>query len=427
MNILLLGSGGREHALAWKMAASPLVEKLYCAPGNAGIAQEAEIVALDSADHAAVIAFCKSNKIDLVVVGPEAPLCAGIVDDLEAAGIKAFGPSKAAARLEGSKGFTKDICRANNIPTAAYERFTSAESAKDYVRKQGAPIVVKADGLAAGKGVVVAETLDQALEAIDMMFEGGLGDAGAEVVIEEFLTGEEASFFALCDGTTAIALASAQDHKRVYDDDKGPNTGGMGAYSPAPVMTADMTKRTMTEIIEPTLRALAAMGCPYKGVLFAGLMITRDGPKLIEYNVRFGDPETQVLMLRLKSDLVPALLASRDGVLRNFDLRWHDDAALTVVMAAKGYPGDYAKGSVIEGLDDAAQVEGAQIFHAGTKASDGRVLANGGRVLNVCGLGKTVAEAQKRAYQAVDRIRWPGGFCRRDIGRRAIEREQSSS
>jgi phosphoribosylamine--glycine ligase len=427
MNILLLGSGGREHALAWKMAASPLVEKLYCAPGNAGIAQEAEIVALDPADHAAVIAFCKSNKIDLVVVGPEAPLCAGIVDDLEAAGIKAFGPSKAAARLEGSKGFTKDICRANNIPTAAYERLTSAESAKDYVRKQGAPIVVKADGLAAGKGVVVAETLDQALEAIDMMFEGGLGDAGAEVVIEEFLTGEEASFFALCDGTTAIALASAQDHKRVYDDDKGPNTGGMGAYSPAPVMTADMTKRTMTEIIEPTLRALATMGCPYKGVLFAGLMITRDGPKLIEYNARFGDPETQVLMLRLKSDLVPALLASRDGVLRNFDLRWHDEAALTVVMAAKGYPGDYAKGSVIEGLDDAAQVEGAQIFHAGTKASDGRVLANGGRVLNVCGLGKTVAEAQKRAYQAVDRIRWPGGFCRRDIGRRAIEREQSSS
>ena len=423
MNILLLGSGGREHALAWKMAASPLVEKLYCAPGNAGIAQEAEIVALDPADHAAVIAFCKASRVDLVVVGPEAPLCAGIVDDLKAAGIKAFGPSKAAARLEGSKGFTKDICRANHIPTAAYERFTAAAPAKDYVRKQGAPIVVKADGLAAGKGVVVAETVDQALAAIDMMFEGGLGEAGAEVVIEEFLTGEEASFFALCDGNTAIALASAQDHKRVGDGDTGPNTGGMGAYSPAPVMTNEMTKRTMTEIIEPTLQALAAMGCPYKGVLFAGLMITREGPKLIEYNARFGDPETQVLMLRLKSDLVPALLASRDGVLRNFDLRWHDDAALTVVMAAKGYPGDYSKGSVIEGLGDAAQVEGVEIFHAGTKASDGKILANGGRVLNVCGLGKTVAEAQKRAYQAVDRIRWPGGFCRRDIGRRAIERE----
>jgi phosphoribosylamine--glycine ligase len=423
MNILLLGSGGREHALAWKMAASPLVEKLYCAPGNAGIAQEAEIVALDPADHAAVIAFCKANRIDLVVVGPEAPLCAGVVDDLEAAGIKAFGPSKAAARLEGSKGFTKDICRKHNIPTAAYERFTSAEPAKAYLRKHGAPIVVKADGLAAGKGVVVAETIEQALEAIDMMFKGGLGAAGAEVVIEEFLEGEEASFFALCDGTTAIPLASAQDHKRAFDNDQGPNTGGMGAYSPAPVMTPQMTQRTMTEIIEPTMRALAAMGCPYKGVLFAGLMITRDGPKLIEYNVRFGDPETQVLMLRLMSDLVPALLAARDGVLKDFNLRWYDDAALTVVMAAKGYPGDYAKGSVIEGLDAAAQVEGAEIFHAGTKSADGKVLANGGRVLNVCGTGKTVAQAQQRAYAAVDRIDWPGGFCRRDIGRRAIERE----
>jgi phosphoribosylamine--glycine ligase len=423
MNILLLGSGGREHALAWKMAASPLVEKLYCAPGNAGIAQEAESVALDPADHAAVIAFCKANRIDLVVVGPEAPLCAGVVDDLEAAGIKAFGPSKAAARLEGSKGFTKDICRKHNIPTAAYERFTSAEPAKAYLRKHGAPIVVKADGLAAGKGVVVAETIEQALEAIDMMFKGGLGAAGAEVVIEEFLEGEEASFFALCDGTTAIPLASAQDHKRAFDNDQGPNTGGMGAYSPAPVMTPQMTQRTMTEIIEPTMRALAAMGCPYKGVLFAGLMITRDGPKLIEYNVRFGDPETQVLMLRLMSDLVPALLAARDGVLKDFNLRWYDDAALTVVMAAKGYPGDYAKGSVIEGLDAAAQVEGAEIFHAGTKSADGKVLANGGRVLNVCGTGKTVAQAQQRAYAAVDRIDWPGGFCRRDIGRRAIERE----
>jgi phosphoribosylamine---glycine ligase len=422
MNILLLGSGGREHALAWKMAASPLTDRLYCAPGNAGIANEAECVALDPADHAAVIAFCKDKQIDFVVVGPEAPLCAGIVDDLELAGIKAFGPSKAAAQLEGSKGFTKDICRANNIPTAAYERFTMPEPAKDYVRKHGAPIVVKADGLAAGKGVVVAETVEQALQAIDMMFEGGLGAAGAEVVVEEFLEGEEASFFALCDGTTAIPLASAQDHKRVLDGDKGPNTGGMGAYSPAPVMTPEMTARTMSEIIEPTLRAMATMGAPFKGVLFAGLMITRDGPKLIEYNVRFGDPETQVLMLRLKSDLVPALLASRDGVLKSFDLRWYDDAALTVVMAANGYPGDYTKGSVIEGLDAAAGVEGVEIFHAGTKRDGDRILANGGRVLNVCATGYTIAEAQKRAYAAVDLIRWPDGFCRRDIGWRAISK-----
>jgi phosphoribosylamine--glycine ligase len=420
MNILLLGSGGREHALAWKMAASPLVSRLYCAPGNAGIAQEAECVALDLADHAAVIAFCKDKDIALVVVGPEAPLCAGIVDDLEAAGIKAFGPSKAAAHLEGSKGFTKDLCRANNIPTAAYERFTAPEPAKDYVRKHGAPIVVKADGLAAGKGVVVAETVAQAEAAIDMMFEGGLGAAGAEVVVEEFLEGEEASFFALCDGTTAIALASAQDHKRAFDNDQGPNTGGMGAYSPAPVMTPDMTKRTMSQIIEPTLRAMAAMGAPYKGVLFAGLMITTDGPKLIEYNVRFGDPETQVLMLRMMSDLVPALMAARDGVLKSFDLRWYDDAALTVVMAAKGYPGDYEKGSVIEGLDDASKVEGVQIFHAGTKADGERILANGGRVLNVCAIGRSVAEAQRQAYAAVDRIKWPDGFCRSDIGWRAI-------
>ena len=422
MNILLLGSGGREHALAWKMAASPLVDRLYCAPGNAGIAQEAECVALDPTDHAAVIAFCKENKIDLVMVGPEAPLCAGIVDDLEAAGIKAFGPTRKAAQLEGSKGFTKDICRANNIPTAAYERFTAPEPAKDYIRKHGAPIVVKADGLAAGKGVVVAETIAQAEAAIDMMFDGGLGAAGAEVVIEEFLQGEEASFFALCDGTTAIALASAQDHKRALDNDQGPNTGGMGAYSPAPVMTDEMTRRTMSEIIEPTLHAMAAMGAPYKGVLFAGLMITKDGPKLIEYNVRFGDPETQVLMLRLMSDIVPALMAARDGVLKSFDLRWYDDAALTVVMAAKGYPGDYRKGSVIEGLEDAAKVEGAQIFHAGTKSDGAHILANGGRVLNVCAIGRSVAEAQRQAYAAVDRINWPDGFCRRDIGKRAVER-----
>jgi phosphoribosylamine--glycine ligase len=427
MNILLLGSGGREHALAWKMAASPLVEKLYCAPGNAGIAQEAEILPLDIGDHAAVIAFCKAKAVGLVVVGPEAPLCAGIVDDLEAAGVKAFGPSKEAARLEGSKGFTKDLCRANHIPTAAYERFSAAEPAKDYVRRHGAPIVVKADGLAAGKGVVVAQTREEALVAIDTMFAGSLGEAGTEVVIEEFLEGEEASFFALCDGETAIPLASAQDHKRAFDGDQGPNTGGMGAYSPAPVMTPDMTERTMEEIVRPTLRAMKAMGAPYKGVLFAGLMIGKNGPKLIEYNCRFGDPETQVLMLRLMSDLVPALIAARDGVLRDFDLRWYPDAALTVVMAAKGYPGDYRKGTRIGGLDAAAQVEGVEIFHAGTRAEGGDILANGGRVLNVCGLGKSVGQAQARAYAAVDLIDWPEGFCRRDIGRRAIEREKNSS
>jgi phosphoribosylamine--glycine ligase len=424
MNILLLGSGGREHALAWKMAASPLADRLYCAPGNAGIAREAECVALDIADHAAVTASCKVNRIDFVVVGPEAPLCAGIVDDLEAAGIKAFGPSKAAARLEGSKGFTKDLCRANNIPTAAYERFTSAVLAKDYARKQRPPIVVKADGLAAGKGVVVAQTLAEAAAAIDMMFGGGLGAAGSEVVVEEFLEGEEASFFALCDGETAIPLASAQDHKRVGDSDVGPNTGGMGAYSPAPVMTPEMTARAMDEIVRPTLRAMKDLGCPYKGALFAGLMIGRDGPKLIEFNVRFGDPETQVLMLRLMSDLLPALIAARDGQLKHFDLRWYSDAALTVVMAAKGYPGDYRRGSPIEGLDAAAQIEGVEIFHAGTRIEGGKILANGGRVLNVCARGATVREAQARAYQAVDRIRWPEGFCRRDIGWRAVERER---
>jgi phosphoribosylamine--glycine ligase len=423
MNILLLGSGGREHALAWKMAASPLADRLYCAPGNAGIAREAECVALDLADHGAVIAFCRERQIDLVVVGPEAPLCAGIVDDLEAAGIKAFGPTRAAARLEGSKGFTKDLCRANGIPTAAYERFRAADPAKAYLRARGAPIVVKADGLAAGKGVVVAQTVAEAEAAIDMMFGGGLGEAGGEVVIEEFLTGEEASFFALCDGATAIALTTAQDHKRAFDGDQGPNTGGMGAYSPAPNIDDAMSARVMAEIINPTLRAMNAMGAPYKGVLYAGLMITADGPKLIEYNARFGDPETQVLMLRLMSDLVPALLASRDGQLKTFDLRWYPDPALTVVMAAKGYPGDYARGSVIEGLDDAAKVEGVEIFHAGTKADGSRILANGGRVLNVSAIGKTVREAQTRAYEAISRIHWPEGFYRHDIGWRAVERE----
>jgi phosphoribosylamine--glycine ligase len=424
MNILLLGSGGREHALAWKMAASPLTDRLYCAPGNAGIAHDAQCVALDLADHAAVVAFCRSTGIDFVVVGPEAPLCAGIVDDLEAAGIKAFGPSRAAARLEGSKGFTKDMCRANGIPTADYERFRAADLAKAYARARGVPIVVKADGLAAGKGVIVAQSIAEAEAAIETMFDGSLGEAGVEVVIEDFLDGEEASFFALCDGETAIPLSTAQDHKRAYDGDRGPNTGGMGAYSPAPNIDAAMSARIMAEIIEPTLRAMTAMGAPYKGVLYAGLMMTRQGPMLIEYNARFGDPETQVLMLRLMSDLVPALLASRDGMLKTFDLRWYADPALTVVMAAKGYPGPYALGTVIEGLDEAATVAGVEIFHAGTKAEGGKILANGGRVLNVAAIGKTVAEAQARAYEAAGLIRWPEGFYRHDIGWRAVEREK---
>ena len=424
MNILLIGSGGREHALAWKLAASPLLTKLWCAPGNAGIAQEAECVALDVADHPAVIAFCKENKVDFVVVGPEAPLAAGIVDDLAAAGIKAFGPSKAAARLEGSKGFTKDICKANNIPTAAYERFNDADKAKAYIRAQGAPIVIQADGLAAGKGVVVAMTLQEAEDAVDMMLGGGFGAAGAEAVVEEFLVGEEASFFVLCDGENALPLVAAQDHKRAFDGDKGPNTGGMGAYSPAPVFTDAIQARTMNEIILPTLKAMKDMGCPYKGVLFAGLMITDEGPKLIEYNARFGDPETQVLMVRLMSDLLPALIASADGQLKHFDLRWFPDPALTVVMAAKGYPGEYDKGTRIVGIDRAEQIEGVEVFHAGTKASGDWILANGGRVLNVTASAKTVGEAQRRAYEAIGLINWPEGFCRRDIGWQAVARER---
>jgi phosphoribosylamine--glycine ligase len=425
MHILLLGSGGREHALAWKIAASPLVTKLWCAPGNAGIVREAECVALDIADHAAVIDFCRSNAVDFVVVGPDAPIAAGIVDDLNAAGFKAFGPTRAAGQLESSKIFTKELCKANHIPTAAFGHFRDTETAKAYIRQQGAPIVVKADGLAAGKGVVVAMNVEEALAAVDMMFGGGFGTAGAEVVVEEFMQGEEASFFALCDGEHALPLATAQDHKRAFDGDKGPNTGGMGAYSPAPVMTEALCMRVMEEMIKPTLRALKAMGSPYKGVLYAGVMVTKDGPRLVEYNARFGDPECQVLMLRMMSDIVPALIASADGQLKNFSLRWFDDVALTVIMATKGYPGDYGKGSVIEGLDDAAEVEGVEIFHAGTRAEGSKILANGGRVLNVCATGCSVTEAQQRAYQAVDRIKWPDGFCRRDIGWQAVAREKA--
>ena len=424
MRILLLGSGGREHALAWKIAASPLVTKLWCAPGNAGIAHEAECVSLDIANHAAVIEFCRKNAVELVVVGPETPLVAGIVDDLARAGIKAFGPSKQAAQLEGSKGFTKDLCREFDIPTGAYQRFDNAADALAYVRGQGAPIVIKADGLAAGKGVVVAKTLTEAEAAIAMMFEGSFGAAGAEVVIEECLVGREISFFALCDGETAIPLASAQDHKRVFDHDEGPNTGGMGAYSPTPFVTPEVHDQIMSRIILPTLAGMKTRGMPFRGVLYAGVMLTAQGPKLFEYNVRFGDPECQVHMLRMMSDLVPALLAACDGQLKNFNLRWYPEPALTVVMAAKGYPGDYKKGTRIDGLDEAAKIESVEIFHAGTVAKDGAILANGGRVLNVCAMGKTVTEAQVRAYRAVDLIRWPDGFCRRDIADQAVERER---
>jgi phosphoribosylamine--glycine ligase len=424
MHILLLGSGGREHALAWKIAASPLVTKLWCAPGNAGIAREAECVPLDIADHEAVIAFCKANAVEFVVVGPETPLAAGIVDDLGRAGIKAFGPSKMAAQLEGSKGFTKDLCAEFGIPTAAYRRFDNEAGALAYVRAQGAPIVIKADGLAAGKGVVVAKTLREAEDAVAMMFAGHFGAAGAEVVIEEFLSGREVSFFALCDGETALPLASAQDHKRVFDHEQGPNTGGMGAYSPTPFVTSEIHDQIMSRIISPTVAGMKARGAPFRGVLYAGVMLTEQGPKLFEYNVRFGDPECQVLMLRMMSDIVPAFLAACDGELKHFNLRWYPEAAITVVMAAKGYPGDYRKGSRIEGLDDAAKIDGVEIFHAGTLAKDGAILANGGRVLNVCALGKTVTEAQARAYASIDRINWPDGFCRRDIAWQAVEQER---
>lgn len=424
MKVLLVGSGGREHALAWALAASPLVDTLYCAPGNAGTAQEAQSVLIAADNVDGLLAFAQQNAIDFVVVGPEVPLVLGLVDRLEAAGIAAFGPTAAAARLEGSKGFTKDLCAKYGIPTAAYGRFTDPAAARAWVRAQGKlPVVIKADGLAAGKGVVIAQSWDEADAAIDaVLVEGGFGVAGAELVAEEFMDGEEASFFVLADGTHALALASAQDHKRVGDGDVGPNTGGMGAYSPAPVLTPALEAQAMAEIIGPTLAGMAAEGCPYKGVLYAGLMLTREGPKLVEYNCRFGDPECQVLMPRLKSDLLPLLMAARDGQLDHVNVRWHDQVALTVVMAAQGYPGEVLKGTEIKGLEAAARVPGVQLFHAGTKNEGGRVLANGGRVLNITALGATVAEAQARAYQAVALIDWPEGFCRKDIGWREIAR-----
>ncbi|HVZ70097.1 MAG TPA: phosphoribosylamine--glycine ligase [Rhizomicrobium sp.] len=425
MNFLLIGSGGREHALAWALSASPLVSKLYCAPGNAGIAGVAECVPIAATEFDRLISFAKERKIDFVVVGPETPLVAGLWDRLEGAGIKALGPSKAGAVLEGSKGFVKDLCAEHGIPTAIYRRFTEPGPAKAFAATLGLPVVIKADGLAAGKGVLIPETRADVNRAIDFMFEGGFAEASNSIVVEEFLEGEEASFFALTDGEHVLPLVGAQDHKRAFDGDKGPNTGGMGAYSPAPVLTDATIEQTMSRIIKPTIAAMASRGTPYMGVLFAGLMITKEGPKLIEYNCRFGDPECQVLMLRLKSDLATALVAARDKQLHHIDLRWRDEAALTVVMAAKGYPGSYERGTEIRGLDEAAKVEGVQIFHAGTERQGGKLIATGGRVLNVSAIGKSVAEAQTRAYQAVSRISWPGGFCRRDIGWRAVARERS--
>ena len=424
MNILLIGSGGREHALAWKIAQSDMVDTLYCSPGNGGILEDATLVSLDAKDHTAIINFCREKDITLVVVGPEDPLVAGLVDDLQTADIAAFGPCKGAAQLEGSKGFTKDICAKYNIPTAAYGRFTDAATAKNYVGQEGTPIVIKADGLAAGKGVIIAQTLEEANQAIDDMFEGSFGAAGAEVVVEEFMTGEEASFFVLSDGKNCLPLATAQDHKAVGEGDTGPNTGGMGAYSPAAVMTQDMCDRVMDEIIQPTVKAMQDMGHPFTGVFFAGLMITSNGPKLIEYNARFGDPECQVLMSRLKSDIVPALIACADGTLDKIALEWSDKTAITIVMASKGYPGSYPKGTVISGISDAEAATGAKIFHAGTMIEDGVIKAIGGRVLNVTAMGPSVGEAQKAAYEAVSAIDWPEGFYRRDIGWRAIAREQ---
>lgn len=424
MNVLLIGSGGREDALAWKLAKSPQLGRLYAAPGNPGIGRWAELVALDANDHQAVADFSIENGIGLVVVGPEAPLVAGLSDALRAAGIRVFGPSQAAAALEGSKSFTKELCAEYGISTAAFGRFRNAADASAYVRGVGAPIVIKADGLAAGKGVTVAMTLEEALAAVDECFSGSFGAAGEEVVVEAFLEGEEASFFCLCDGKTALPFGTAQDHKRVGEGDTGPNTGGMGAYSPAPVMDDAMVARVMDEIIWPTMRGMAQRGTAFSGVLFAGLMITSDGPQLIEYNVRFGDPECQVLMMRLKDDLLPLLNGAVDGQLAHMSARWRDEAALTVVMAADGYPGTPKKGTEIRGLDGAAD-DGVEIFHAGTAVKDGKLIANGGRVLNVTAMAPTVGQAAQKAYAAVDRIDWPQGFCRRDIGWRAIEREKA--
>jgi phosphoribosylamine--glycine ligase len=420
MNILILGSGGREHALAWAVKQNPKTDRLIVAPGNAGIAMLAECADVDILDGAAVVTFCEANAIDFVIVGPEAPLAAGVADACRAAGLLTFGPSAAAARLEASKAFTKEICDASGAPTAAYARFTEAAPARDYIRAQGAPIVVKADGLAAGKGVIVAMTENEALAAIDDMFGGEFGTAGAEVVIEEFMDGEEASFFILTDGTNALPIGSAQDHKRVGDGDTGPNTGGMGAYSPAPVLTEALQQQAMDQIVLPTIREMARRGTPYQGVLYAGLMIKNGASRLVEYNCRFGDPECQVLMMRLGAQALDLLLACAEGQLEKARVNWADDHALTVVMATRGYPGAYAKGSRIRGLEELPEDSRHMVFHAGTAQRDAGIIASGGRVLNVTARGETLRDARDAAYAMVDRIDWPAGFCRRDIGWRAL-------
>lgn len=422
MKILVIGSGGREHALCWAIAASPLTSTLYCAPGNAGISQVARCVPIDVMDFDGLCRLARDEGIDFVVIGPDNPIAEGLADRLQAEGINHFGPSRAASELEWSKGFTKDFCQAEGIPTAAYRRFNRADDAKSYAAGHALPVVIKADGLALGKGVVIATTHAEASAAIDSMFAGAFGAASQSIVIEEFMEGEEASFFVLCDGVHILPFGAAQDHKRVGDGDVGPNTGGMGAYSPAPVFSREVEQQVISRIIEPTVRGMRARGRPFKGVLFAGLMITPSGPKLIEYNARFGDPECQVLMMRLKSDVLPLLIACADGALNTVDARFHDDAALTVVLAAQGYPEAPRKGSVIKGVDAASKLPGVQVFHAGTKVQDGQLIANGGRVLNVTARARTVAEAQRLAYEAVKLIDWPGGFCRKDIGWRAVQR-----
>ena len=425
VRILVVGSGGREHALCWSIAASPLADEVLCAPGNAGIANDARCIPVGADDVEGLVQLAKDEAIDFVVVGPEVALVAGLVDRLDDAGVKAFGPSAAAAQLEGSKSFMKDLCASYDIPTADYGRFTDADAARAYIVAHGAPIVIKADGLTAGKGVTVAQTVDEAFAAVDeAVTDGQFGSAGREIIIEEFLVGEEVSFFALCDGKTVLPLASAQDHKTVFDGDKGPNTGGMGAYSPAPIMTEVLAEDIMTRIIQPTVVAMADAGTPYKGVFYAGIMVTENGPKLLEYNVRFGDPECQVLCMRLMSDLVPALIATCDGLLDTIHLRWREDVALTVVMATKGYPKAYGTGSSIGGITEATASGAGDvvIFHAGTSLGEsGQLIANGGRVLNVTARADTVERAQALAYDAVDLIDWPEGFCRRDIGWRAIK------
>ncbi len=425
MNILVIGSGGREHSLVWKIAQSDLTDSLYVAPGNGGMGELAICVELNISDHDDVVKFCIDKNINFVVIGPEAPLVDGLSDRLIKENITTFGPSSAAAILEGSKGFTKDLCAKYNIPTAAYGRFKDASAAKKFVAEKGTPIVIKADGLAAGKGVIIAENMDQANEAIDDILGGQFGEAGAELVVEEFLLGEEASFFVLTDGENILPFGTAQDHKRVGEGDTGPNTGGMGAYSPAPVMDKAMIDRTINEIIMPTVKGMKAEGRPFKGVLFAGLMITNKGPELIEYNVRFGDPECQTLMMRLQSDIVPALMACANGNIDKVGVSWTDDVALSVVMAANGYPGNYEKNSEIKNLDQAGAADNIIIFHAGTKKRDSTILSVGGRVLNITARASSVKEAQNNAYEALDKINWPQGFCRRDIGWRAVEREEN--